>query len=975
VSPTWPDLENASPELRALLRRIDHPRTGPRRRRELGQQALRRVRRNERPQLWAALQIEIGSDWMEDPEADPVDKIERAIQACRRALRVPEITPRVSGAALANLGFCFSFRLRGNPVQNAETAIAYDQEALKVLDPADDSELWGSTAHRLAANFLERSAEDRSRNLETARSLFQKALRVRTFEGDPLGWAATRNGLAAVYAQRLRGDRVDNQERALDGFQEVLRVFNRESFPERWAETWTNLGNIYAERLSGDPAENREKAIAAYRQALGIFTREEAPERWARTSLNLGNALHERALDDRAENVEAAIECYESVLQVFSWDERPYEWATAQDDLGTALTDRLRGDPEENRTRAIAAHRAALTVWRRGGWEWARTQNNLGALYTEPLAGVPPDRRRAARCFRAAASVSPIEIYPDRHRLAQRNLGHLWFAARRWKAAQSAYAAALQASEILFRSGATPDARNAELRENLEIPIRSAYALARQGRLHEAVEALEQGRARTLAEALARRETALEQLPAADRQAFERARERVDQMEAEARSLDPEDRQGFLRLSRKLAATRKALGGLSSAPEAVDVCSLAGRLGAPLAYLLLTQHGCLALIVPPSAPIQALWLDDFTDRLAEEIDEREGGFLASVSTGDAEGTKRALDASWLLWQERLMCPLVQRLRHLGFQRAVLIPCGRLALWPLPATVADQIHLSLVPSARVLTTALHHAEARRELPPSLLSVAQPGADRRHLPSAEIEAERATESFPRSRLLRGPEATREAVVRGLPGATHLHFACHGSFDNDKPLASALQLAGEPLTLRDLLDGDLDLGSARLAVLSACDSGRIEHRSLLDEVIGFPAGFLQAGVPAVVSTLWAVDDLAATFLLADFYDAHVRRSLPLLDALAAAQERLRTATHRELGLADHCEKILRRSPPPHLRGPLYLRQRQAEAHPEEMPFRHPFYWAPFVVSGVGWEAPSISSSGHEHATLPHSGSEASS
>lgn len=952
MSPTWPDLEDASPDLRALLRRIDHPRTSARRRRELCQQALRRVRQNQRPRLWATLQIELGGDWMEDPEADPVDKVERAIQAYKKALKIPEMTRKSRGATLANLGFCFTFRLRGNAAENLETAISYDQEAVKVLDPADDAELWGSVLHRLAANFLERSAGDRGRNLETARRLFEKALRVRTFEADPLGWAATRNGLAAVYAQRVRGDRMENQERALDGFQDVLRVFTQEKFPERWAQIWTNLGNLYAERLSGDPAENREKAIAAYRQALEVFTRDKEPERWARTTLNLGNALQdEQTPGDRAENVEAAIECYEGVLEVFSRDESPYEWATAQDNLGIALTDRLRGDREENRERAIAAHRAALTVWRRGSWEWARTQNNLGALYTEPAGGAPPDRQRAARCFRAAASASPIEIFPDRHRLAQRNLGHLWFAARRWKVAQTAYAAALQASEILFRRGATPESRNAELRENLEIPIRSAYALARQGRLREAVEILEQGRARTIAEALARREATLEKLPKAERRAFERARERVGRLEAEARALNSEDRESFLRLSRKLSTARKALEALLSAPEPIDVCSLAGRLRAPLVYLLLTQHGSLALIVPPSSPIQALRIDDFTDRLAEEIDERDGGFLSSVATGDTEKTKRALDVAWPLWRERLMLPLVRRLHRLGFDQGVLIPCGRLALWPLPATVAGEVRLVLAPSARVLATALDHAEARRGLPPSLLAVAQPGTGRRLLPSAEIEAERVAEPFSRPRLLRGPQATREAVLRELPGVTHLHFACHGSFDGDKPLTSALELAGEPLTLHDLLDGGLGLASTRLAVLSACDSGRIEHRSLLDEVIGLPAGFLQAGVPAVVSGLWEVDDLAATFLLADFYDAHLRRGLPLLEALTAAQKRLRTATNRELGLAKHCEEILRRSPPSHVRGPVYSRMRHARAHPDEVPFGHPFYWAGFGVSGVGW------------------------
>jgi CHAT domain-containing protein len=83
----------------------------------------------------------------------------------------------------------------------------------------------------------------------------------------------------------------------------------------------------------------------------------------------------------------------------------------------------------------------------------------------------------------------------------------------------------------------------------------------------------------------------------------------------------------------------------------------------------------------------------------------------------------------------------------------------------------------------------------------------------------------------------------VIQALTGVTHLHFACHGSFDGGEPLDSALELAVPvPLTLRDLLDSVLDLSSARLAELSACDSGRIENRYLPDEPSAFPPAFSQ-------------------------------------------------------------------------------------------------------------------------------------
>ena len=80
---------------------------------------------------------------------------------------------------------------------------------------------------------------------------------------------------------------------------------------------------------------------------------------------------------------------------------------------------------------------------------------------------------------------------------------------------------------------------------------------------------------------------------------------------------------------------------------------------------------------------------------------------------------------------------------------------------------------------------------------------------------------------------------------------------------------------MTLRDLLDSDLDLSASRLAVLSACQTGIIDFRRIPDEAIGFPAGLLQAGVPGVVSTLWLVDDISTALLLARFYRHHLNRT----------------------------------------------------------------------------------------------------
>ena len=99
------------------------------------------------------------------------------------------------------------------------------------------------------------------------------------------------------------------------------------------------------------------------------------------------------------------------------------------------------------------------------------------------------------------------------------------------------------------------------------------------------------------------------------------------------------------------------------------------------------------------------------------------------------------------------------------------------------------------------------------------------------------------------------------------------------------------------RDLLDGDLDLSSQQLAVLSACQTGITEFERVPDEVIGLPAGFLQAGVPGVVATLWPVSDRSTAVLAAEFYRLLLAERQDPATALRGARRFLRDATARDL------------------------------------------------------------------------------
>lgn len=196
----------------------------------------------------------------------------------------------------------------------------------------------------------------------------------------------------------------------------------------------------------------------------------------------------------------------------------------------------------------------------------------------------------------------------------------------------------------------------------------------------------------------------------------------------------------------------------------------------------------------------------------------------------------------------------------------------------------------------------------------------------LPAAEAEVKAVAGFYPRTRrrIYVGQEA-RESRVKGeASGARILHFATHGVLDDRDPLYSHIVLAQNEgadsredglLEARELLRMPL---RADLAVLSACETARGQFRTG-EGVIGLTWSLFIAGCPRAVVSQWRVDSAGTTDLMVAFHrnltgnaGAAGKKSTPLPPA-----EALRQAS---LGLLK-TEK-----------------------------WRHPFYWAPFVLIGDG-------------------------
>jgi CHAT domain-containing protein len=251
----------------------------------------------------------------------------------------------------------------------------------------------------------------------------------------------------------------------------------------------------------------------------------------------------------------------------------------------------------------------------------------------------------------------------------------------------------------------------------------------------------------------------------------------------------------------------------------------------------------------------------------------------------------------------VFAPLEPYLRH---RRVVIVPHGALHFLPFGALwsagrgryVAQDYTLTLAPSASVLRFVLRKRKAATA---GLLALGNPDGS---LPHAEQEVRVVAQLYGSTPLL-GRDAKESRLYQKGGAAGIVHLAAHATFDPVRPLFTRLDLAadGGISPPDERTDGKLhvyeiyglDLENTNLIVLSACDTA-LGPRDAGDDIVGLPRAFLYAGAPAVLTTLWAVDDEATAAFMQAFY-RRLRRGMVAAEALAGAQrDLLRQTTWRE-------------------------------------------------------------------------------
>lgn len=275
----------------------------------------------------------------------------------------------------------------------------------------------------------------------------------------------------------------------------------------------------------------------------------------------------------------------------------------------------------------------------------------------------------------------------------------------------------------------------------------------------------------------------------------------------------------------------------------------------------------------------------------------------SISDPHFAFDQKAAEEFWLV----LINPV---LPHITTKHLVIIPHEELNALPFQVFrnpsdgtyLGERFQISYAPSATVLGALGTPPDFPRG---RLLALADP-----HISSAVAEVTALGALYPpsRSKIVPSPLPRKQDVMDWSPGYNLLHLSVHGHFDSLNPMLSYLELrpTGEDdghFTAAEMFG--LRLPRNSMVVLSACETGRVQVTHS-NEVLGMVRGLLYAGASNLVLSSWSVDAEATALWMKTFY-----REAQTKSPSEAAQ------------LALLAVKV-------------------------EPKYQHPFYWAPFELTG---------------------------
>jgi len=213
-------------------------------------------------------------------------------------------------------------------------------------------------------------------------------------------------------------------------------------------------------------------------------------------------------------------------------------------------------------------------------------------------------------------------------------------------------------------------------------------------------------------------------------------------------------------------------------------------------------------------------------------------------------------------------------KYIKNDKISIVPYGILNYLPFQALhdgeqyLIERYAISYIPSLSILEF-IKKTERKDNL--AILAFGNPDLNNAafDLPAAEKEVEMIKTLFPPTTVLKKEKATEARAKKMAAQYDIIHFASHGEYTPEDPLASCIRLSPDDkedgnLEAREVFDMEI---KADLVVTSACKTalGRINKG---DEIIGLTRAFLYAGANSVFGSLWNISDEATSVLMKEFY-----------------------------------------------------------------------------------------------------------
>lgn len=291
----------------------------------------------------------------------------------------------------------------------------------------------------------------------------------------------------------------------------------------------------------------------------------------------------------------------------------------------------------------------------------------------------------------------------------------------------------------------------------------------------------------------------------------------------------------------------------------------------------------LVIFTVDAAGVRATAVPYDHERLAQSIQD----FVAALQSDDG-GSHQAGAALW----RQLVGPVATRIA--GAATVAFVPDALTAAVPFGALVDAegkyllQSHEVLLDPSAAVFAAASARRAQLPRPRSVLIVANAkgGEETSSLAFVRAEAERVAQEYAIPIRIRDDGAQYDELVKKAAEADVIHFAGHAVGDDSglEPASILLQQDGEEHRIGAAAIASLPLKKTSVVVLAGCSTARGEQRGR-EGVISVAHGFLSAGAPAVIATLWPIDDESAARVFPRVHEL-LARGVPPAEALRRVQ-----------------------------------------------------------------------------------------